>query len=88
MPKKLFQVNLSGNIYVLANDKAEAKRIAAYNIGNEIHNFNTEAFEVNECKDIKSEWLNCIPYYNHYDERINVTCKDFLEGQNAESKKQ
>lgn len=89
MSKKLFKVDFFGNIYVLANDKKEAKRIAAYNINEEIQNFNIETTEVNESKNVESEWLDCIPYYNPYQDSINkVTCKKFLEDQNAESKKQ
>ena len=76
-------------IYLCLPRTKKDKRIAAYNINEEIQNFNIETTEVNESKNVESEWLDCIPYYNPYQDSINeVTCKKFLEDQNAESKKQ
>lgn len=77
-PKRLYEVEATVKVYVLADDFSEACEVAreAVTSGDvDINDSDLDAFEVTDASGIETEWRDCIPFggelncLEHFEER-------------------
>lgn len=78
MPKKLYRAHLSVDMYVVAEDEADAEYVAEHEGVNESE-FDVYVCEVKHSDIIETEWRNAIPFGEQDEKLVKQYLNDLIE---------